>query len=382
MVRVGGLPTDIAAVAIGALAVLIGLAGAAKTRRPEPAREALRAAGIPAAGIVVRVVAGGELLVAAAGLGLPGWTGGLIVAATFAALTAAAAIGGGRAGALACGCFGDADGPALGPRHVATNALAAFAAAAGALAAPRSIAGLAGPDPAAAVVRLSAAVAVALALRAWLRGGGPRTLESSALRLVDSTARALESRFSRRSALIRLAVGGSALTIAPLRYLLYPGDALAVVAPGSCAGGVCTDGYTAFCCEINQGLNGCPTGTFIGGWWMCTDYHGRQLCHGAGVRYYIDCNALPGRPFPGGCRCADDSCDKRAQNCNVFRYGQCNTQIKGTTPVVCRVISCENPGTNPELNCGTSLMVDDATCTHEAPCLEPPAIQLAGSGGA
>jgi hypothetical protein len=225
---------------------------------------------------------------------------------------------------------------------------------------------------------------VAVALRGWLRGGGggARALESSALRLVDSTSRVLESRFSRRSALIRVAVGGSALTIAPLRYLLYPGTALGVVAPGSCAGGLCSDGYTAFCCEINQGVNGCPTGTFVGGWWMCTDYHGHQLCHGAGVRYYVDCNALPGHPFPGGCRCADDTCDKRAQNCNIFRYGQCNTQVQGTTAVVCRVISCENPGTVPEFNCSTARMVDDATCAHEAPCLEPPAIQLPGAGGA
>ena len=174
----------------------------------------------------------------------------------------------------------------------------------------------------------------------------------------------------------------SALTTAPLRYLLYPGTALGAVLPSDCRNGLCTDGYTAFCCEINQGINGCPAGTFVGGWWKCTDYRGQQLCHDAGVRYYIDCNSLPGRPFPGGCRCAADSCSHRRQACNVFRYGQCNTHIKGTTPVVCRVVTCENPARIPGLGCSSALMVDDAVCGHEAACLEPPAVQLAGGGGA
>ncbi len=44
---------------------------------------------------------------------------------------------------------------------------------------------------------------------------------------------------------------GLALAVAPLRYLLYPISALAAIDPGSCGGGLSTDGYTAFCCEIN-----------------------------------------------------------------------------------------------------------------------------------
>ena len=175
---------------------------------------------------------------------------------------------------------------------------------------------------------------------------------------------------------------GSALAVAPVRYLLYPGTALGVVVPGSCNDGLCTDGYTAFCCEIHQGLNTCPAGTFVGGWWMCTDYRGHQLCQGAGVRYYIDCNNFPGHPFPGGCRCANDDCSHRRQACNVFRYGQCNTHIKGTTTVVCRVVSCEKPSLIDGLNCNGTLMIDDKVCGHEAGCLEPVAVQLPGSGGA
>ena len=368
-------------VVLGGLAVLLGMAGYAKLRRPGPSSVMLRAAGVPAARGVTHLLAIAELGVLAAALILPGRSGGMVVAVAFAVLTVGAAVGARRAGDRACGCFGDEAG-ALGPRHVATNLVAAAAAAAAAVAAPGSLAALAGHRPALVLADLLLAVALALILRQWLRGAGAPELHRSALRLVDSSARLLEARFSRRSALTRIAVAGSALAVAPLRYLLYPGTALGVVVPGSCRDGLCTDGYTAFCCEINRGLNTCPAGTFVGGWWMCTDYRGHQLCQGAGIRYYVDCNNLPGQPFPGGCRCANNDCGRRRQACNVFRYGQCNTHIKGTTTVVCRVVTCERPNRIPGLNCNSTLMIDDAVCGHEAGCLEPMAVQLPGSGGA
>ena len=357
------------------------MAGYAKLRRPGPSSVMLRAAGVPAARVATHLVAIAELGVLAAVLILPGRAGGAVVAAAFAGLTVAAAVGARRAGDRACGCFGDESG-ALGPRHVATNLVAAVGAAVAAVIAPGSLAALAVRRPGLAFVDLLLAVALALILRQWLRGASTPALHRSALRLVDSSARVLEARLSRRSALTRIAVAGSALAVAPLRYLLYPGTALGVVVPGSCKDGLCADGYTAFCCEINNGLNTCPADTFVGGWWMCTDYKGHQLCQGAGIRYYIDCNNLPGRPFPGGCRCANDDCGHRRQACNVFRYGQCNTHIKGTTTVVCRVVTCERPNRIPGLNCNSTLMVDDAVCGHEAGCLEPMAVQQPGGGGA
>jgi len=382
-----GAGTEVMAVAVLGLAVLLGLAGLAKLRRPRPATEALRGAGLPAPAALVLVLAVAEVAAAGAGLMLGGRAAPAVLAGAFACLAAGAAIGGGAAGSVAagsvaCGCFGDDDGPALGRRHVVANLAAAGLCLAAVAVAPDGLPQLAARHPAIALLSAVAAVALALGLRAWLRGARLPGVDTMALRLAASSAHALEGRFSRRSALIRLAVGGSALSIAPLRYLLYPGTALGVVLPGDCRSGLCTDGYTAFCCEINQGLNGCPAGTFIGGWWKCTDYHGQQLCHDAGVRYYIDCNSLPGRPFPGGCRCANGSCSHRRQACNVFRYGQCNTHIKGTTPVVCRVVTCENPGRIHGFGCSSALMVDDAVCGHEAPCLEPPAVQLPGGGGA
>jgi hypothetical protein len=166
----------------------------------------------------------------------------------------------------------------------------------------------------------------------------------------------------RRSFLLRVAVVGSALAIAPMRYLLYPGTALAaVVGPWDCPTGRCAEGYTEFCCEINEGSV--------------------NTCADQGVRYYVDCNALPGHPFPGGCRCGNNNCDNRRVACNVFRYGQCNTHIEGTTAVVCRMILCENPARVSELHCSAAIAIDDATCGHEAPCLEPAARQLVGAGG-
>ena len=55
----------------------------------------------------------------------------------------------------------------------------------------------------------------------------------------------------------------------------------------------------------------------------------------------------PGTRFPGGCQCANGDCHRRRVDCNHFRYGQCNTQVGGTTEVVCRLVICQNPATVP-----------------------------------
>jgi hypothetical protein len=200
--------------------------------------------------------------------------------------------------------------------------------------------------------------------------------------LATALGRLLERRISRRGALSRAALAGSAFAVAPVRYLLRPGTAWAVIGPGSCSSGLCTDGYTAFCCEIERGRNTCPHGTYIAGWWKCTDYTGGHLCEAEGVRYYIDCNRLPGHVFPGGCQCALGECSRRRVDCNHFRYGQCNTQIAGTTEVVCRLVICQNPASVPAMNCNGTEMVDNRTCTHEARCLKGLAGQPRQSGGA
>jgi hypothetical protein len=202
-------------------------------------------------------------------------------------------------------------------------------------------------------------------------------------RLAGSLGSLLERRTSRRGALARAALAGSAFAVAPIRYLVRPGTAWAVIGPDDCGSGRCVDdGYTAFCCEIEHGRNVCPANTYVAGWWKCTDYSGGGLCHEEGVRYYLDCNRMPGRVFPGGCQCALGDCNRRRVDCNHFRYGQCNAQIDGTTEVVCRLIICQNPASVPGMNCNGTEMVDDSTCGHEAGCLHGLAVQLPGGGGA
>lgn len=201
-------------------------------------------------------------------------------------------------------------------------------------------------------------------------------------RVTGGLGRWLDRRISRRGMLARVSVAGAAFAVAPLRYLIRPGTAWAVIVPGDCEDGLCLDGYSAFCCEIEQGRNICPENTYVGGWWMCTAYRGGGLCHDAGVRYYLDCNRTPGTVFPGGCQCALGECGRRRIDCNEFRYGQCNTQVAGTTEVVCRLIVCENPATIPGANCNGTVMVDDVTCTHEADCLKGLALQVPADGGA
>lgn len=191
--------------------------------------------------------------------------------------------------------------------------------------------------------------------------------------VLDSVSALLEARSSRRGFLVRTATVGSALAVAPLRFLLRPQTALAaIVRPSQCSGGLCSDGWTEFCCTINDGVNMCPSYTFVGGWWKCTDYRGKQLCADTGVRYYIDCNRLPGDAIPGGCRCATGDCGRFRVGCNVFRYGQCNMQIPELTEVVCRVIVCEHPASVASFNCNATYKQDNRTCRHEAPCLGGP----------
>src|SRR5205814_7280199 len=105
-------------------------------------------------------------------------------------------------------------------------------------------------------------------------------------RLAERTAGLLASRLSLRSFVVRMAIAGSALAVAPLRYLLQPGTAYAVVCD-QCGGGLCCDGYTEFCCVL-YGPNACPPGTVSGGWWKAD---GSAFC-GGGARYYVDCHPV------------------------------------------------------------------------------------------
>jgi hypothetical protein len=183
-------------------------------------------------------------------------------------------------------------------------------------------------------------------------------------RLFRAATALLERRVSRRSALVRMATAGSALVVAPIRYLTRPVAAAPLIACRNCGGGTrCCDGYTVFCCTLT-GVNACPSYTYMGGWWKCTSYNGNGPCSGEGVRYYIDCNRLLDESCPGGCKCAFNKCSYRQTCCNVFRYGQCHTEVPRVTAIACRVIKCVNPCTLYS-SCNCTYKQDNVTCSHE-----------------
>jgi hypothetical protein len=181
-------------------------------------------------------------------------------------------------------------------------------------------------------------------------------------RLVNRLATIGTRRPSRRTFLATATLTGTAIAVDPIGFLIRPQSAYATVCgPDS----QCADGYTVMCCTINSGRNTCPPHTFRGGWWKAD----RSSYCGGHARYYIDCNALPNATFH--CHCHRKTCDKRRVACNIFRYGQCNTQIHAVTAVVCREITCIPPWQLYPGKCGSSSRTDNNTAQHNAPCLTP-----------
>jgi len=194
--------------------------------------------------------------------------------------------------------------------------------------------------------------------------------------LAERSAIWLARRTTRRSFLVRMTMGATALAVAPLQFILRPGTAYAVVCE-QCGGGPCCDGYTEFCCVLN-GQNACPPGDFSGGWWKAD---GSAYC-GGGPRYYVDCHApcthcgCSNGPFCGpecvDCGCGCPSCANRRQCCANFRYGQCHQEIACAGPITCRVASCDPPYVWDN-SCAATSATDNATLTHTAGCLSQPA---------
>jgi hypothetical protein len=170
---------------------------------------------------------------------------------------------------------------------------------------------------------------------------------------------------TRRSFLIRMTVFGSALAVAPIRYLLRPGVAWAANCPqpGGCTSGACTDGYSTFCCTLT-GSNNCPSGTHPGGWWYACI--GSSYCAN-NRRYYIDC--MGNCPTDcSQCHCANGSCGNRRVCCNNG-YTQCGGS--STARLRCRIVRCVNPCTIWS-SCSCSGGTDQRTCTQGATCVSHP----------
>ena len=192
------------------------------------------------------------------------------------------------------------------------------------------------------------------------------------MQLVDRLSR--RGAVSRRGLLVGAAVAGSALATDPKAYALLPQTAYATICgPGNTA----SSGWTIFCATVNKGVNGCPPGSFTAGWWKAAD---SSWC-GGGYRYIVDCNAKCTKCSTGcsdhicdskcwNCSCTRGStatCDQRVNCCNAFRYGQCNTQVKCSGGVHCRVVSCVAPYKWD--NCSTTSFRSDSTAEHSSPYL-------------
>jgi hypothetical protein len=162
----------------------------------------------------------------------------------------------------------------------------------------------------------------------------------------------------RRGFIAGATLVGAAIAAAPIQYLTRPA---AAATAGCGTDPECNSGYSAMCCTINDGKNSCPPGSFVGGWWKADR---SSFCGGA-ARYYIDCN----NSSSFKCHCNTTTCDHRLVACNVFRYGQCNTQVPGISAVVCRVVSCTPPWQLYPGACSTTSATDNNTAGHTAPCL-------------
>jgi hypothetical protein len=195
----------------------------------------------------------------------------------------------------------------------------------------------------------------------------PAATLSTPARLVQRVSSALAGRTSRRGFLARSAVAGTALSVAPTDLLLRPTTAYAAIcgcSGSNCdCGDLCCDGYTEFCCTLT-GVNACPSGTALGGWWKAD---GSSYC-GNGPRYYMDCNVLPGAN-PCSCGCAQGSCANRKACCTHFRYGQCHQEIPSMGAIMCRVVSCTPPWVL-DGTCTTATATDQNTLFHDRSCLE------------
>jgi hypothetical protein len=192
----------------------------------------------------------------------------------------------------------------------------------------------------------------------------------------------LVSRTTRRSFLARTTLAATAMSVAPVDFLMRPGTAYAQICqcvPGQACdcSQFCCDGYTQFCCTINQGINACPPGTFAGGWWKAD---GSVYC--AGARYYIDCmGECHGCGCGGGsfcpscdgltCECALGNCNNRHVGCAEFRYGQCHQEIACSGRISCRVVSCTPPWLL-DPTCSTVAQTDESTANHFAACQTGP----------
>jgi hypothetical protein len=146
-------------------------------------------------------------------------------------------------------------------------------------------------------------------------------------RAQEAATSLLEARTSRRGILRRAAVFGSALAVAPLKFLLQPESAWAITCSNCASSSKCCSANSTFCCTLT-GSNYCPSGSGECGYWHC----------GTNNLFYMDCCSTSSCT----CHCALNQCGNRKTCCNSRFYGNCNAP-GATGRIVCRVTRHRRP---------------------------------------
>ena len=111
-----------------AAAILLGVGGALKFRRPTPTATALGSVGLPRSIALVRALGAGEVVIALGAVTVGHVVFALLVGLSYLAFAAFVLLALTRGGAISsCGCFGEPDTPAT-PVHVVLDVAAAAVA--------------------------------------------------------------------------------------------------------------------------------------------------------------------------------------------------------------------------------------------------------------
>ena len=224
---------DVLTAPFAVAALVLVVAGVAKLRAPAPAAAALRELGLPTAALAVRALRGFEIALGVWALATPTSVAAIALACCYAAFAGLALLLASRR--AACGCFGEARLSRVPRSGAAQRACWRSASRGGGRVAPARAPGSPRRSGRGARDR-DRGIGVRHGARLHTAAGRVVGVERAMSRLGAvcgrRSGRLLERKVSRRSALSRAALAGSAFAVAPVRYMIRPGTAWAVLRPG------------------------------------------------------------------------------------------------------------------------------------------------------
>ena len=177
--------------------------------------------------------------------------------------------------------------------------------------------------------------------------GGPGESKGVAFTnwFVMKAAGLLERKSSRRGFLIGSAMVGSAVAVAGCAPGTQPGSPYSHIT--DCARRRSAPTATpSSAAPSTSGLNTCPPGSFVGGWWRADLL---QLLQRHPLLHRLHAELLRARPRQRVLRrvhrvpLREVAATRARIYCNYFRYGQCHQEIGITGPIACRVVTCVPP---------------------------------------